>query len=99
MISLSVVAVGNIFSLDDNQQQAFNDILISKQAAKTLMQCAKFFSLKKKYYIMKMKRNPGIINSSPFLQLIEKRSEHIGLSRLNVNSLAFLCRSSRIAHG
>lgn len=74
LISFLVVTVTNIFALTQSQLKAHKHIIYSLQAAKTVGMSVKYFLLKKKYYILKIKRDPSCIKTSPFLEMVMKRS-------------------------
>ena len=58
LISLLVVATTHMFSLTENQHQAEKHIRLTRSAAKTINLSAKYFLIKKKFYIEKIKFNP-----------------------------------------
>ena len=70
LISFTVVTLTNIFQLSQNQLKAHKHIVNSQSAARSISLALKYFWLKKKYYLLKIKRDPSVLTSSPFLQLV-----------------------------
>ena len=67
LVSIAVITVGNMFELNETHTKAHQHILLSQQAAISINSAAKFYMAKKKYYVQKLKSDPCIMISSPYL--------------------------------
>lgn len=71
MISLLVLTVSNVFGLSKNQNQALQQINISRSAARAISKSFKFYMKKKQYFITRKIINPGM--KSAFLDDLNNR--------------------------
>lgn len=83
MISLIVLLVTNIFDLSEEQHRAFQQIKISRSAAKAISKSFKFFIQKKRYYMHLKQNNPDL--KSDFLDGLQKTRQTYMIRSLRFN--------------
>lgn len=83
LISLLVVTLSGMFSLEQEQMMAMRRILITRRAAKTITSAFKYFITKKRLYLLRKTEEPEAVEHSVFLKQIrpiryqDKRNQYV----------------------